>query len=93
MSSGTLYRVPLVSTDSSENISLPSSEFLRVIGFHSCYRGITVDQRLHKDILIVVEEHGLQGRYHGGINYTCLKMGKFRSNRATRYKVPEVIYN
>jgi hypothetical protein len=36
MSSGTLYRVALVKTDVSENVSPPSSGLLRVIGFHSC---------------------------------------------------------
>jgi hypothetical protein len=36
MLSGTLYRVALVPTDVSENISPLSSGILRVIGFHSC---------------------------------------------------------
>jgi hypothetical protein len=36
MPSGKLYRVPVVRTDVSENISLPSSGFFRVIGFHNC---------------------------------------------------------
>jgi hypothetical protein len=34
--SGSLYHVALVRTDVSENISPPSSGFLRVIGAHSC---------------------------------------------------------
>jgi hypothetical protein len=36
MSSGTLYHVAVVRTNVSENISPPSSGFLRVRGFHSC---------------------------------------------------------
>jgi hypothetical protein len=36
MSSGTLYRVAQVRTNVSENISSPSSGFLKVITFHSC---------------------------------------------------------
>jgi hypothetical protein len=36
MSSGTLYRVALVETDVSENLSSPSSGFLKQIGFHNC---------------------------------------------------------
>jgi hypothetical protein len=43
MSFGTLYCVGLVATDISENISPPSSWFLRVIGPHSC---VTVESLL-----------------------------------------------
>jgi hypothetical protein len=35
MPSGTLYRVPVVGTDVSENISPPSSRWPRMIGLHS----------------------------------------------------------
>jgi hypothetical protein len=35
-SAGTLHSVPLVRTDVSENVSPPSSGFLRVTGIHSC---------------------------------------------------------
>jgi hypothetical protein len=36
MPSGTLYHIALGGTDILENISPPSSRFLRVIGFHIC---------------------------------------------------------
>jgi hypothetical protein len=41
------------------NVLSPSSGFLRLIGFHSCYPGITVDQPLHRGILFMVKEHCL----------------------------------
>jgi hypothetical protein len=36
MASGALYRVVLVRTDVSENLSSRCSGFLKLIGFHSC---------------------------------------------------------
>jgi hypothetical protein len=53
MPSGTLYRVPLVRTDVSENIQPPSSGFLRVIGFHKC---VAVESLL---LSLTIEEHSL----------------------------------
>jgi hypothetical protein len=47
--------------------------FLRLIGFHSCYHGITVDQPLQRGILFVVEENCLLGCFHGGINYNPIQ--------------------
>jgi hypothetical protein len=41
MLSGTLYRVGLVRTDVSENVSSPSSEYPKLIVFRSC---ITVER-------------------------------------------------
>jgi hypothetical protein len=55
MPTGTLYRIDLVRTDVSENISALSSWFLRAIGFQ-LYCGITVVQPLHRGILFMVEE-------------------------------------
>jgi hypothetical protein len=51
MSSGTLCRVAVVRTYVAENISTPSSWFLRVIGFHCC---VTVESLL---INLSTEEH------------------------------------
>jgi hypothetical protein len=48
-----LYRVTVAGTDVSENISLPSSGSLKVIGFHSC---ITVESLL---IILSIEGHYL----------------------------------
>jgi hypothetical protein len=65
MYSGIFYRVVVVRTDVSENISLPSSEFFTVTGF------LTVDQPLHTGILCMVDEHSLLGCFHGAISYRC----------------------
>jgi hypothetical protein len=50
---GALYRVALVRRDVSENISSPSADFLRVIGFHSFF---TVESMLTN---ISIEEYKL----------------------------------
>jgi hypothetical protein len=52
MSSGTLYRVALVTAVTSENISRQSSGFLRVVGLHSRYCGVTVAQYSSMERLI-----------------------------------------
>jgi hypothetical protein len=57
MPSGTLYSVALVITDDSENISLPSSGFFRMIGLHTC---VTVESVL---INISIEGHYVGSKY------------------------------
>jgi hypothetical protein len=59
MPSGTLYRVPLVKTDVSENISPTTPGFLRVIGFHIGYRGISVDHVRFEAFKAVTMKNGV----------------------------------
>jgi hypothetical protein len=61
--SETLYRVALVRTDVSENVSSPTSGLLRVIP-QLCCRGIAVNQPPHRGTLCRVEEHCLLRCFH-----------------------------
>jgi hypothetical protein len=65
MPSGTLHCIALIQTAVSENISPPSSQFLRVIEFHGCVTVVSLISLSIKG----VKEHCLLGYFHGGINY------------------------
>jgi hypothetical protein len=61
-----------------------------VIGFHSCYRGITDDKTLHGGIIFMVEDDSIQrnSEFAGDmISETSVLI------TAKCYKVPEGIYN
>jgi hypothetical protein len=68
MSSWTWYRVALALTDVSENVSSPSSGFLKLDWFPEFhYRGNAVHSPPHRGTQLLLEDHCLQESIHGGI--------------------------